>query len=335
MMKKVLFISTGGTIASTQKEEGLAPTLTADDLVAAVPGIGEVCDIHTRMLMNIDSSNMQPEDWVQIAECVFSELRNYDGFVVAHGTDTMAYTASALSFMLADLDRPVVLTGSQISISGGGTDARRNILDACAVACFPRLRGVFLVFNGKIILGCRACKVNTRDFQGFESVNRPYVGTLFDGKIKLIAPPAAPAGTRPPSLDVRYSPDVALVKLYPGFHLRLLEDLHDKGYRALIVEGFGSGGVPFIRRNLLPALEGLLATGMAVIFTTQCLMGGVNLETYEVGRKAMKLGGISAGDMTTEAVTAKAMWGLGRAKNAAELAEIFAADLRGEITLGE
>ena len=133
-MKNVLFIATGGTIASTPGEEGMAPTLEARDLVAAAPGIGKLCRIHTRMLMNIDSSNMQPEDWARIADCVFGELRNYDGFVVAHGTDTMAYTASALSFMLADLDRPVVLTGSQLSISADGNDAVRNVLDACAVA---------------------------------------------------------------------------------------------------------------------------------------------------------------------------------------------------------
>ena len=332
-MKKILFIATGGTIASTQKEEGLAPTLTADDLIEAVPGIGDVCGISTRMLMNIDSSNMQPEDWVDIAECVFAELGNYDGFVVAHGTDTMAYTASALSFMLADLDRPVVITGSQISISDGGTDARRNILDACVTASSPRLRGVFLVFNGKIILGCRASKVNTRDFQGFESINRPYVGTIFDRRITFVRPPVPAPGARPPSLDTRFSPDAALVKLYPGILPRLLDDLPAKGYRAVIIEGFGNGGVPFLRRNLLPAVEALLLGGTAVIFTTQCLMGGANLETYEVGQKAMKLGGISAGDMTTEAVLAKTMWGLGRTEDAAELAEIFRTDYRGEISL--
>jgi L-asparaginase len=157
-MKKILFISTGGTIASTQKEEGMAPTLTAEDLISAVPGIREVCDIDTRLLMNIDSSNMQPEDWVIIAECIFEALRDYDGFVVAHGTDTMAYTASALSFMLGDLDKPVVLTSSQLSIADDGTDARINILDACITASSTHLRGVFLVFHGKIILGCRAAR---------------------------------------------------------------------------------------------------------------------------------------------------------------------------------
>ena len=331
-MKNVLFIATGGTIASTPGEEGMAPTLEARDLVAAAPGIGKLCRIHTRMLMNIDSSNMQPEDWARIADCVFGELRNYDGFVVAHGTDTMAYTASALSFMLADLDRPVVLTGSQLSISADGNDAVRNVLDACAVAAADGLRGVFLVFGGKIILGCRACKVHTRDFQGFASLNRPYVGTLFDGKVRLSCPPPAGTGAPPPSLERRFSPEAALIKLYPGCHPRLLEDLADKGYRALIVEGFGSGGVPFLGRNLLPALESLLARGMAVIFTTQCREGGVNLETYEVGQKALKLGGISAGDMTIEAIVTKAMWGLGRVTSAPELAEIFAVNYRGEIS---
>jgi len=335
-MKKILFISTGGTIASTQKEEGMAPTLTAEDLISAVPGIREVCDIDTRLLMNIDSSNMQPEDWVIIAECIFDALRDYDGFVVAHGTDTMAYTASALSFMLGDLDKPVVLTGSQLSITDDGTDARINILDACTTASSPYLRGVFLVFNGKIILGCRASKVNTRDFQAFESINYPYIGTLFDRKITFFCPTVpVPPKDRHPSLDIRYSPDVALVKLYPGIHPRMLEDLPDKGYRAVIIEGFGDGGVPFLRRNLLPVVEAMLQGGTSVIFTTQCLRGGANLETYEVGQKALKLGGISARDMTLESIVTKAMWGLGRAQTAAELAQIFQTNYRGEISLGE
>lgn len=335
MEKKVLFIATGGTIASTEGGEGMAPTLTAEDLIAAVPGLDQICRIHTRMLMNIDSSNMQPEDWVRIAQCVFDELPNYQGFVVAHGTDTMAYTASALSFMLADLDKPVVLTGSQLAISHPGNDAVRNILDACTVAASASLQGVFLVFNGKIILGCRSSKVHTQDFQGFESLNRPYVGTVFDGTIRLDCPPPKQTGAPPPSLDPRLSPAVVRVKLHPGLEPRLLEDLYDKGFRALIVEGFGSGGVPFLGRSLLPVLEALLAQGMAVIFTTQCSRGGVNMGIYEVGRKATKLGGISAGDMTGEAILAKAMWGLGRAENAAQLGEIFSKNYRGEILLQE
>jgi len=149
-MKKVLILATGGTIASIPSEEGLTPALSADQLIEAIPGLWDICEIEAKSIMSKASSNMQPEDWITIAENVFCELENYDGFVITHGTDTMAYTASALTFMLQDIKKPVVITGSQIPLREKNSDAEKNILDAFIVAC-ENITGVFIVFDGKVI----------------------------------------------------------------------------------------------------------------------------------------------------------------------------------------
>lgn len=331
-MKNVLFLSTGGTIASTRSDEGLVPTLTADDLLRVIPQLAEVCGLRARTIMSIDSSNMQPENWVQIAEQVFEGLSGNDGIVVAHGTDTMAYTASALCFMLQNLNKPVILTGSQLSITDDGSDARKNIIDACAAACCGDLKGVFIVFDGKIIRGCRACKINTHDFHGFESINYPYIGTIFNRKIHLIHRPTPPRGAAV-VLNTRHSTQVALIKLFPGIEPDVFKSLEISGVRAVIIEAFGAGGLVFLGRNLLPPVEKLLRKGIAVIITTQCLLGGSDLTQYEVGLKALKLGAIPACDMTCEALVAKVMWGLGQVDDAAGLRKILQTNFCDEVTL--
>lgn len=330
-MKRILFLSTGGTIASSQGEEGLTPTLAAEDMLRVIPQLKEICKIEAKVIMNIDSSNMQPEDWVIIAENAFESLKDFDGIVIAHGTDTMAYTSSALTFMLQSINKPVVITGSQIPIGEEGTDAKKNLIDAFITAC-EDIAGVFIVFDGKIIKGCRASKLRTRSFNAFESINYPYIGTVNGKRIEYIYKPPRTEG-KAPELNTRYSPDVFLLKLIPGTDPKIFDALTDLKYKGVIIESFGAGGVPFERRNLLPKVQEMIERGICVAVTTQCPYEGTNLTVYEVGQKALKKGIIPAYDMTTEALVTKLMWALGQTEDPSEVKKIMAYNYADEVTI--
>lgn len=237
-MKRLLLISTGGTIASVPGEQGLAPGLDAEDILSAVPGIRDLCTIECMTLFNLDSSNIQPEEWRTIAVEVFYKMESYDGIVILHGTDTMAYSASILSFMLRNLHKPVVFTGSQLPIGQQGTDGIENLTDAVIFA-LEGMAGVYIVFNGKIIQGCRAVKVCTMSFDAFESINAPYVGFVDNKKVFLHQQLQPISGIT--ELDDRMEPDVFLLKLIPGTRPEFFDYFAAMGYKGLVVEGFGLG----------------------------------------------------------------------------------------------
>ena len=179
-MKKILLIGTGGTIASDVTANGLAPELTTEQLLEHLPGVSEICDVDCVQLLNLDSTNIAPEHWLQMARCIRERYGRYDGFVLTHGTDTMAYTAAALSYLIQGSPKPIVLTGAQKPIGFDSTDSKINLLDAlrCASEDLP---GVSIVFNNRVILGTRARKTRTKSFQAFSSINYPYLGMLRDG----------------------------------------------------------------------------------------------------------------------------------------------------------
>ena len=212
-MKKLMILSTGGTIACTQTSAGLVPTLSAGDILTYLPDARAVGQIDTKTILNLDSSNIQPEEWRLIAREVYACIDEYDGVVVLHGTDTMAYTASMLSFMLRGLKKPVVITGSQLPIGHPDTDAKQNLGNAM-LAALSGLCGVFVVFDGKIMRGCRVAKVRTTSQNAFESINSPLVGTVAHGAVQLLAAPETP--TEAAALDEEIDPAVFLLKLIPG-----------------------------------------------------------------------------------------------------------------------
>ena len=177
-MKHILMLATGGTIASRDTGEGLAPAITSREILGYVPAIGELCRVETIQLMNLDSSNLGPRHWLQMARAIEERYDQYDGFVVTHGTDTMAYTAAALSYLIQFSPKPIVLTGSQKSICLENTDARMNLYNAFLYAAAEGSRGVSLVFDGKVILGTRAVKTHSSQLHAFESINAPQVGTV-------------------------------------------------------------------------------------------------------------------------------------------------------------
>ena len=329
-MKRGLVLSTGGTIASKPGSDGLEPELTGEELIAALGDLKGSFDIHVRQIMNLDSSNIQAEEWQLMARSVYEAGGDYDGIIITHGTDTMAYTASMLSFMLPGLRIPLVLTGSQIPMDNMLTDARNNLF--CALAAVDAgIQGVSVAFNRHIIRGCRAVKVRTMGFDAFESVNAHYLGEIFADGLRVYDRQTPRPGVLP-ALKNQISTDVFLLKLIPNTKPALFDHLRDIGYRGVVLETFGAGGLHFRHRDLLEKLRMLRSQGIVVAACSQCLYEPSNFTIYEVGRKLLDAGVIPAGDMTTEAAVTKLMWALGQTEDPEEVRRIFSTDLCGEIT---
>ena len=328
--KRILLLATGGTIASGASERGLRPEETGAQLLEHLGPLPY--EVTVRDILTLDSSNIQPEEWQLIARSVYTMREGYDGVVITHGTDTMAYTASVLTFMLPGIDLPVVFTGSQLPIGHPLSDAPENLRTAFAMAASGE-PGIFVAFFRKVLLGCRAVKVRTSDFDAFESVNLPPVAQVSaDGLLvrRELLPSRRSVGC---VLRDRLDNRVALVKLIPGVDPALFAALAKLGCRGVVIEAFGSGGLHFIRRDLVSALEGLVQGGVAVVVCSQCLYERSDMSTYEVGRRALEKGVIPGGDMTTEAAVTKLMWALGQGKSPMGISDLFARSLEGELTV--
>lgn len=328
-MKRILVLATGGTIASVEGNEGLVPGLSAEDLLRFIPKeASSDIKIDGQILMNIDSTNLQPEHWVKIAKAIYKEYDKYDGFVITHGTDTLAYTSSALSYMLQGLQKPVVLTGSQVPISFKKTDAKKNVTDALRFAR-EDIGGVFIVFDGRVILGTRAVKMRTKSYDAFESINHPYVAYVTKNEVNYQWKPQAVSQTL--TLKTDLCTDVFLMKLHPGTKPEIFDCLKDL-YKGIIIESFGNGGLPFEGRNLLEKVQELTEQGLAVVITTQCLEEGEDLLLYEVGRKVAQHPVILSGDMNTEALVPKLMWALGQTDKLDQVKALIETPLAGDLT---
>lgn len=327
MGKHICLLATGGTIACEEGADGLRPVLTGAELLRAAPELARCGEIDVIELCSLDSSNLLPMHWQRMAQAIAERCVQYDGFVLTHGTDTMGYTAGALYYMLRGIGVPVALTGSMLPLTAAGTDARANLRGAFAVAASGRA-GVYQAFAGRVISGNAVKKVDSTARDAFRSIGRPQAGTfaLADGALTWqvseearTAAAKMDAGTQAVfapqfALDER----VAVVKLVPGAEPRLLTALADAGYRAVIIEGYGAGGVPTAAspKNFLPAIAALRARGVRVICATQCTTGGVHLDTYEMGVLAARCGAESAGDLPLEALVPKTMLALAQADGA-------------------
>ncbi len=320
-MKRILMIGTGGTIASEMTSEGLAPELTPAQLLTCVPAIREICKVECINLFSLDSTNITPSHWLRTAAAIKANYADYDGFVISHGTDTMAYTAAALSYLIQNPDKPVILTGAQKPINYDSTDSKLNLTDAFICAASGALAGVNIVFSGRVILGTHARKTCSKSFAAFSSINYPDIGILLDHRLlRYIAPETDRHLEFYDTLDEK----VGLVKMVPGMDPGILEYVLKKN-DALIMECFGVGGLPAYEDEYIPRIvEKYTAEGKYIIVTTQVQNEGSDLSVYSVGHNLKKNPMVLEGyDMTSEALYAKMMWILGITKQPDKVAELF------------
>ena len=317
-MSRIALLATGGTIACVHSPNGLIPGVSAGELLRHVSGIPSDIYFTTRDVFSLDSSNIQPEEWRVLARAAFEALNENDGVVITHGTDTMAYSAAALSFMLHAPRGPVVFTGSQLPLNHPLTDAATNLREAIEVARTAP-PGVYVVFNHKIIHGARAVKLRTTSFDAFDSVNALPVGFL-DAEGAHYRSAFHTFDDAPQLLD-QLDSRVFLLKLMPGTAPEIFDWIAENGMRGVVLEAFGLGGLHYIRRNLVDKLKMLSQRGVCTLVTTQCMYEKTNFNIYEVGRNVLSDRVFSAHDMTSEAAVAKLMWALGDPENRIKLIE--------------
>lgn len=344
-MKNILLIATGGTIASAEDGNGLSPALTGEELARFVPEIDGLCHLNIVQPMNIDSTNMRPADWLRIAEVIRNNYDKHDGFVILHGTDTMAYTAAALSYLVQNSPKPIVLTGSQQPMGKAFTDAKLNLYQSLLYALDDHSHNVSIVFGGLAIAGTRGRKQRTMSFNAFTSVNYPSLAYIrYDRIIRggaFLAEQGAEGKPAEHAVAVdtmtanhagslkffdKVNHRVCTLKLTPGLTpdiFRLLKPDYD----ALILETFGMGGVPELGSDNAPFQDAIfdwVDSGRVIVMTTQVPEEGLDLGVYEVGRAYANHPGIlKGGDMTTEALVAKTMWALGQTRDMHELETLF------------
>ena len=327
--KKILLLTTGGTIASVPGGEGLEP-MRSGVMERELEQLRTYYDIYVRDVMCLDSSNIRPEEWQLIAREVCDHRLSYDGVVVSHGTDTMAYTASAVTFMLPNIDRPVVFTGSQLPLADMLSDGPDNLRTAFAMAA-SGCNGVFLAFDRKVMLGCRAVKVRASGFSAFASVNTRDVGYVSNLGL-VIDRELLPKPTGEAKLLTDVSQNVFLLKLTPGLNPAIFDMLAAMGYRGIVVEAFGLGGINVLNKGLR-GIHRAVEDGISVVVTTQCLYDSSDLRVYQVGNRLLEMGVIQGRDMTSEAALTKLMWAIGQGMEQSEIAALFQQNLAGEVTV--
>lgn len=320
--KKILIIGTGGTIAAVKSKDGLRPAYKTEELISFFPEAKQIAVLEGKQLFNLDSTNMQPHHWSEIAKEIERQYEKYDGFVILHGTDTMQYTAAALSFMLRNSGKTVVLTGSVKAI-GKGSDAKQNFIDSLLVASSD-LKEVCIVFHGKIIKGCKARKITNEatkiineKLNVYSSINYyligETVGKLEDNHVRKIVLGRGYSHKKIkgglkflPKIDDQ---DMFVVRIYPGFRPEMFDNLTN--FKCILIEAYGPGNIPFMENSLVGKIKMLTKKNIPVFITTQNPFGEVDLELYEVGQKALKAGAISCKDMTVETAIVKLMWVMG------------------------
>lgn len=321
MKKKILLIATGGTIASHARENGLSPEIKAESLLQYVPEIVEFCDVDAVQIYNIDSTNVTPKHWLVLAETIKNNYEKYDGFVVCHGTDTMSFTASMLSYLIQHSPKPIVLTGSQKPIDKEDTDGRINLKDSFLYAVSEHASDVVIVFQGKVIAGTRAKKVRSKSYNAFTSVDFPVLAVIREGKI--IQYIVTPKQDRP-EFYLQLNDKVGLFTLTPGQKGDIL-DAYFRINDAVVLSGYGVGGVPESEYyGFYDVITGWEKKGKTLVVTTQVQQEGSDMSVYKVGRGLKnRFELLESYSMTYESIITKLMWILAQTKKDEEVKKLF------------
>ncbi|RMG68452.1 MAG: asparaginase [Calditrichaeota bacterium] len=329
----ILILHTGGTFGMmpVAPTDTLAPSDIQEVLQRFLPELEKIADLSVEVVFNLDSADLQIHHWQCLAEQIFHQLDRYDGFVIIHGTDAMVYTAAALSFMLQNLPKPVVLTGSQRPIAEIRSDARSNLINAVELATHP-IPEVGIFFGTSLFRGNRTIKYSTVEFNAFVSPNYPVLASVgLDVKVSHSALLPQPAG--PPRLCPAMSQAVQVVRYFPGMPAEPLLRWVDHPVEAVVIEALGLGNVAVRENSLIPAVRALTEAGKVVAISSQCLHGGVDLSRYANGRALLEAGAVGVGDMTTETTIVKLMHLLGcHAGDPQRIRQQLVTPLAGEIS---
>jgi L-asparaginase len=326
-MKKICMIFCGGTITMKRDSMGaLMPFYGADDVLKFVPQIASLADITVVKLVNVDSSNIEPSIWVQLATIIQDKKDEFDGFVVTHGTDTMAYTASALSFVLQHIGKPIVFTGAQKPVTDVPSDAAHNLINAVIIASTKPV-GICIAFGQKILQANRATKISESSLDAFDTPMVTPMGTItlepvLEESYRPVIHPKAP-------FFAEFDSNVIVIQVTPGLPVTYLDSLLESGVHGIIFEGFGPGNMP---TSIIPFLHEAQDKKIPVVILSQCRRGITRMQLYEVGRHTLDAGVIPGGDMTVEAAVTKLMWLLAQKKPYITLKRLFAQSLVGEVT---
>ena len=329
-MKKLLLVRTGGTIEMEVDRKDEAGTQDwSDVLLHQIPELASIAELEVIQLMQQDSSNMNALHWIQLVSTIQKHYTAYDGFVILHGTDTMAYTASALSFGLQQIAKPVILTGSQLPISRLRSDARRNLVNAIELATLD-IPEVCICFNDFLYRGNRSTKMSIGDFDAFASPNYPPLAEI---GIQINVQSSLSPQKQQPDFFQTFSDDLAHIKLYPNLRPEFLRCINLDDIRAVVIEAFGSGNFPIRGTySLIPFLERCAKKNVLILIASQAPFDSVDLSIYKAGRIAKNLGAISAADMTVEACITKLMHLLALKNEPDSIKQKLTQSLAGEIT---